>query len=230
MNSTDKFKTVLYDPNHILNISGEALALSEIAARYQPILYLHKKLDYMRPDRVLYEALEQNGRIYLNYYIQWHDEIAPFILYHLVYQQIRKVRYGAITDIEFVEIGIDPANGRVESMAFEWDPNGRPNSPFPLHYMIVATRRGDGGSFDVTVRDEPADPFEIKFESRRPTILVPVWNHIYYFYKGEGVRLEDPPLEPMTPQLYDKFWMAKRSRTPSRIRAFPDRNEKQAKG
>jgi hypothetical protein len=225
MNPNGTASTVLNNPGHIMRIGGKELALSEIAARYLPILYLHKKLDNMRPDRVLYEALEQDGVLYMNYYVQWRDEIAPFLIYHIVYQQIRKIRYGAITDIEFVELGINLTNGRVDSMAFEWDPNGKPNSPVPLHYMIVATRCMDASAFRVTVRDEPADPFEIKFEADRPTILVPVWNHIYDFYRGEGVRLDDPPLEPMTEQLYAKYWMAKRSRTPSRIRAFPDKNK-----
>jgi len=201
-------------------IHEQSFTLADIAARYQPILYLHKALDYMRPDQILYEAINENGLLYINYYVQWRDEIALNKLWHAIYSRIRKVRYGSVTDIEFVEVGVMKATGRVASLAFEWDPNQRPDVPVPLHYMVVAKRRGGGNKFDVTVREKPAAPFEIKFEADRPTIFVPVWNHIYDFYRGEGVRLADPPLEPMTEALYNKYWMGKRSRPPSRIRAL----------
>gem|GEM_PF-4612892 len=220
----ESFKSdVLNDPDRIFKIGGADMSLAAIAARYQPILYLHKALDYMRPDRALYEAFEQEGMLYINYYVQWSDEIAPNKIYHMVYSQIRKVRYGSVTDIEFVEVGISLATGRVDSFSFEWDPDGRPNSPVPRHFIIMATRCSDDRKFRVTAREKPAAPFEIKFEADRPTILVPVWNHIYDFFRGPGVRLADPPLEPMTEQLYAKYWMAKRSRPPSRIRAFPNK-------
>jgi hypothetical protein len=221
MGSNEAKATVLNDPRRTFPLGGKEFTLAEIAARYQPILYLHKALDYFHPDRVLYEALEQNGVLFLNYYVQWRDEIAPNGIYHFIYSRYRKVRYGSVTDIEFVEVGVTLATGRVDSIAFEWDPDGRPDSPAPRHNMVVATRCADDTTFRVTINKNPSAPLEIKFEADRPTILVPVWNHIHAFYRGEGVRLPDPPLEPMTDRLYEKFWMAKRSRTPSRIRAFP---------
>ncbi len=214
----NEMSVLINDPAATIKIGGAEKQLSGVAAEFMPVLYIHDAINYMRPERVLYEAIPNGDMLYINYYVHWQDEIAPIKLWHFIYSQIRKVRYGSVNDIEFVEVGITLATGRVDHIAFEWDPACKPDNFAPLHYIVVATRNGDSDSFNVTIRDKSAPAEKIPFFGKRPSVLVPVWNHIYDFYRGEGVMMDDPPLEPMTDALYEEYWMGKRSRPPSRIK------------
>jgi hypothetical protein len=207
---------IVYGPESEFRIADENLSLGKIALRYQPVLYLHSEIDYMRPIQVLYEAEPAGESLRINYYVHWMDEIAPNPLWHRIYSVIRTVRYGSTQDIEFIQIVVSCRTGRARSMVFEYDPSGRPDAPMPMHHLVAATRIADGDEFSVTVRDIPAQTVRISGEADRLPILVPVWNHIYDFYRGVGVRMDDPPLNPMTEQFYAKYYMGRRSLPPGR--------------
>ena len=79
----------------------------------------------------------------------------------------------------------------------------------------MAARKSENDAFDVTIGGEPFDAPPLQFEGNRVRALVGTWNHIYDFYEGKGVRIDDPPLEPLTEELYAKYSMIRRSRPPT---------------
>lgn len=207
---------IVSDPEAIIHVAGERIRLREIAARYLPVFYVHPRLGDMRPLQVLYEAEPLADSLRLNYYVHWIDEIAPNPLWHRVYRVFRSIYYGSAEDIEFIQIVVSTASGCPVSMTFERDPAGRPDVFAPLHQLAVATRVGDEEDFSVTINGRAAPSVRIADETGRLPVLVSIWNHIYDFYRGEGIRMEDAPLRPMTDQFYKKYCMSRRSLPPGR--------------
>jgi len=204
------------DPAEEVRMAGEALSLAEAAARFQPVLFIRRGLDYLRPECIVYEAARAARRLLIDYYVQWEDEIAPFVLWHFAYRAFRKIYYGSEKDIEFVQAGIDIDSAQVDSVAFERDPGGKMNNPFPVHELVECSRDGADGLFKVTVNGKEAQPECVCFEGGRPVLLVAMWNHIYDFYKGDGVRMDDPPLVPLNDDYYSRYKMWTRSLPPGR--------------
>ena len=205
----------IIDPDDIVDIAGDSLRVEEHAARFVPVVYLHQELDYMRPDRVLYEAVGSGGDVLFNYFVDWPDEIHPLPFVKYPHRVFRAVYYGSPRDIEFVQVGVNRETGDVVSVAFERDPSGRPNPLAPRHDLVIARRSSKEQDFDVTINGEPFDAEPLEFEGSRVKILTATWNHIYDFYRGEGVLIDDPPLEPLTDSLYKKYSFSRRSRPPS---------------
>ncbi|MFC1474571.1 hypothetical protein ACFLQK_00880 [bacterium] len=195
-------------------ITGRDSSLTETAQKYVPHFYLHETLDYMRPVRTLYEAVSTKEALLLNYYVHWKDEIHPNPVFHRLYRGFRSIVYGSPADIEYVQVGVSYETGAVVRLAFEKDPSERPDAPAPKHDVIICRRSSENDPFTISVNGKKTDKADVVFKDNRPAILVATWNHIYDFYTGEGVLMDDPPLKFMTEDLYVKYYMHRRSRPP----------------
>jgi len=201
-------------PDGEIELAGNRLTPYEAAEKYLPVLYLHQNLDYMRPERILFETVDAGDRFLFNYYVHWRDEIHPFPPVHHIYRIFRSAYYGSAKDIEYVQAGVSRDDGSVSRFAFERDPSGHSDSFAPRHDTILCERPRGTGEFTVRVNGRENDKRDIEFRDGRPTILVATWNHIYDFYDGEGILMDDPPLEPLYSRLYRRLFMSRRSRPP----------------
>lgn len=211
--ATKRYKA--YEPEEEIVIAGGKLSILEAMNMYRPIFYLHGDIDYMKPDQLFCDAIHSGDSLIINYYLKWPDERHPIMPIHILYRIYRSYYYGSPADIEFIQLGVNLANGDITTLAFERDPHKNPFAIIPKHERVTAHRTSAAAQFHVYIAGDRVVPRNFDFEGgKRLKILVSTWNHTYDFYNGKGVLLKDTPLVPLTDELYDKYYMERRSRPP----------------
>ena len=202
------------DPDVPVSVAGETASVKRMAAHYAPVFFVDPRLGPMRPDNLLFEAQSPSTRLVFNYYLNWKDEVHPQPLVHPLYRGFRSVVYGSTRDIEYVQVTVSYKSGEVRGFAFERDPSGRHDHPSPTHAVVAGARAKGEEQYTVTVDGKLHGTMNVAFEGPRLCILVATWNHIYDFYTGDGDPIDDPRLKFLSPELYKKYYMARRSRPP----------------
>lgn len=200
-------------PDEEIEIAGRTTIIKDGAREFQPLLFVEPLLGPMRPLRIYYDAFQAGARLFINYYVFWQDEIHPNAPWNSAYRVFRKFYYGSARDIEYIQVGVSIETGEPVHLAFERDPSGRHDHPTPRHDVVIASAL-PGGEFEITVNGGDSDTRPLEIDGRRFCVFVATWNHIYDFYRGQGDPVCDPPLEPMTSSLYEKYFMLRRSRPP----------------
>lgn len=211
--ATKRYKA--YGPEEDIVITGSKMSILEAMKAYRPIFYLHNDLNDIQPEQLLCDAIHSGDSLIFNYYLKWPDERHPIYPIHVIYRMYRSYYYGSPADIEYIQLSVNLQNGVITSLAFERDPNKNPFVIIPKHEKVTAQRTSAAAQFHVYIAGDRVVPRNFDFDGgKRLKILVSTWNHTYDFYNGKGILLKDVPLIPMSDELYDKYYMDRRSRPP----------------
>ena len=197
-----------------LSVAGRTANVRAFAETYAPEFYVDERLGPMRPDTLFYEVQSPETKLVFNYYLDWKDEVHPNPLAHALYRGFRSLVYGSPRDIEYVQVRVSFRTGQVTAFTFERDPSGNPDTPSPKHDVLTGSRKSDEEFFNIAVNGKSHGVMPVKIKKNRLRLLVATWNHTYDFYTGDGVRMDDTPLQPLTDELYKKHFIARRSRPP----------------
>lgn len=203
------------DPNEIVTVAGIRQSILDVMTLYRPVFYLHNDIDdNITPDELFCDSMHSGDALLFNYYLKWPDEKHPVYPIHLLYRMYRSYYYGSPADIEYIQLEVNLNTGNISRLAFERDPRKNPHVLIPKHELVTAQKTFSSVQFHVYIAGDRVVPRNFDFEDRRLKILVSTWNHTYDFYNGKGKLLKDPPFTPMTDQVYQKYYMERRSRPP----------------
>src|SRR3989344_2662327 len=116
--------------NHFKLSENEILKLVQ---EHQPILY-QPKHDKYEPKFMYYRTRIRGHMLQIKYQAVWDNEGHPRFLLHLLYAFLfRKLYYGSIKDIEYIQIDIDLRTRKVTDIKYD-QPNKTDYHLFwPLH-------------------------------------------------------------------------------------------------
>ncbi len=194
-----------------VDLKDGKIDIETLAKQYQPILYQLEGLRGYDPEKILYEVIDKDIVIVINYYNFWKNEIHPQVIIHYLYCIFRFIRYGSCADIEFVQIIIDKNSGEILEVNAESDSHNNPDTFFSDHIKFKIKKTDD--LYELFLDSKFIKNVSLPREENRIKILVITWNHVYGFYEEQkSVCFPDLPLYYLSPQLYAKYRIGRRSK------------------
>lgn len=200
-----KYNSFLLPEEYKIILNGEEANFSKIANLYKPKLYSYNVEAGNNIIAIYYKGALRGNMLSIIYYFCWNDETHPMWLINSIYKIFRYLYYGSMVDIEFIQLDIDIADGRIVSVLFE-----KPD--------ISNT------DFLGTVKHVPKDFFLGKkimqnisiSENKNIQFIVTSWNHLFDFapQKTDLSNTNEIPLPPMTilnKNIFYKYNMFRRS-------------------
>lgn len=114
-----KYNNYLLSDSDILILKGVPQHFSLIAKTYLPRIFLQETSDKNHIVKIYYKGISQKDKLSIMYFFCWNDETHPNIFMNFIYKLFRRLYYGSIMDIEFIQLNIDLTTGKVEQILFE---------------------------------------------------------------------------------------------------------------
>lgn len=143
----------------------------------------------------------------LTYYIFWDDEEFRNRIINKVYKLFRIMRYGSHTDIEYVQVVVNPKNNSIYKIEYE-----SPSMKGFIHKKNTFTV--------VHFSDSVAHCFtkelyhKIPHKNGKVLLKIISWNHLFNFHSLENNFVSNIPsfkIVKLTDETYDKYFLDRRS-------------------
>ncbi len=110
-------------PESSVVVADQSISIQNLAEKYQPQMYIGENNPTPPLLWTFYEVVNAGKTIDLTYYNVWENEINPNPTLDRAYWLFRAAYYGyPVRDIEFIEVRIDQASGKISELLFETSP------------------------------------------------------------------------------------------------------------
>jgi hypothetical protein len=207
-------------PEEIVQIAGIRRSVEQLAAKYQPAMFLRSTTPSPPLLWVWYEAVPNPGTVDFVYYHAWQNEIHPQPFVHTLYSIYRAVYYGyPLYDIEYFQISVSRATGEVVGLRFETSRGDDYFAPVNEH-LVAQYQRNPNGTYQekrssidgdsVSMMDE----VPMSFNTDHILVGVQTWNHLSRLLTAEDQDFDlalQAPLKPLDNQDYARFKFVRKS-------------------
>lgn len=173
-------------PDSTLTLAGETVSVRELAARYQPALFLRAGTQSPPLLWVWYEAVAnaEAGTVSLVYYHAWQGEINPNPVVDVLYAGFRSLYYGyPLYDIEYQQVDVALADGAIQRVRFE---TGAADDFYTVvsEHRVVTLERLPSGRYRQELSDRAGNllaatpEVEVSPVDGRLRLGVQTWNHM----------------------------------------------------
>ncbi len=207
-------------PEEIVQIAGIRRSVEQLAAKYQPAMFLRSATPSPPLLWVWYEAVPNQATLDFVYYHAWQNEIHPKPFIHALYSIYRAAYYGyPLYDIEYFQVNVSRATGEVVGLRFETSPGDDYFASVSEH-LVAQYRRNANGTFMeerssvegnlISMTDEVS----LLFNADHVLVGVQTWNHLSRLLapvdRDFDVALQ-APLKPLNNQDYARFKFVRKS-------------------
>ena len=207
-------------PDEIVQIAGIRRSVEQLAAKYQPAMFLRSANPSPPLLWVWYEAVLHHTALDFVYYYAWQNEIHPNPFMHALYSIYRAAYYGyPLYDIEYFQVSVSPATGEVVGLRFETSSADDYFASVNQH-LVVKYQRKANGTFNEEISSTDGKPISMKgetsilFTSDHVVAGVQTWNHLSRllaaFDQDFDIALQ-AALKPLTNQEYARFKFVRKS-------------------
>ena len=196
-------------------VAGKTVALEQLAASYQP--QLAQRAGEKSPPALTmwWEAIDAGDAIALVYHPVWQDERHPAPLLHWLYYAYRAIVYGMpVRDIEYIQINISRADGRIQRVRYEGSTATAYNQPIAEHIRITIDRSGAEYTETATLPDEQPRVRPVQVAGPRLSFGIATWSHQFILLENCADSYTVPvpmTLVYLTEENYAKHKLARRS-------------------
>ncbi len=221
-------------PNDIIEVNHKLWNVADLAAEYRPLMHLRESTP--SPDLlwVWYEAVARNDMVDLIYYFNWESEINPVKSVNSLYAVFRAAYFGyPLYDIEYFQVGVDSATGRISRVRFETSASDEYYQTVPTHLTVILNSEHTGRFEEIRTdkkgtvshRRQAVTPLA---EQNKLSVGVQTWNHLSVLLDEQHAamgfkRLPDnaAPLRYLTDLDYKRYKFARKSQGDHRTRQSP---------
>jgi hypothetical protein len=207
-------------PEEIVQIAGIRQSVEQLAAKYQPAMFLRSFTPSPSLLWVWYEAISNQKTLDFVYYHVWQNEIHPKPFVHALYSIYRAAYYGyPLYDIEYFQVSVSRATGEVVGLRFETSPGDDFFASVNEH-LIVQYQRNADGTFEEKLSSisgnliSTAVAAPVLFNTSHVLVGVKTWNHLSRLLspvdQDFGIALQ-APLRPLTDQDYARYKFVRKS-------------------
>jgi hypothetical protein len=214
-------------PEEIVQIAGIRRSVEQLAAKYQPAMFLRSTTPSPPLLWVWYEAVPNQSTLDFVYYHAWQNEIHPKPIIHALYSIYRATYYGyPLYDIEYFQVSVSRATGEVVGLRFETSPGDDYFAPVNEH-VIAQYQRNVNGTFKekrssidgnlISMTDE----VPILFNNDHVLVGVQSWNHLSRMLMSEDQDFDialQAPLKLLDNQDYARFKFVRKSHSDHQTR------------
>ena len=209
--------------NKKVEFMGAASPVSEIAARFQPVVLLRETTPSPPLNWVWYEAVESESSLDLIYYMVWENEIHPNSTIHVLYSIFRAIYYGyPLYDIEYVMVRVDKASGQILKIRFETSPVNDFFVTISEHFTLEMVR-AEEGRYELTWTNpegqivQRESSYTLNLDDHRPVLGAQTWNHLSTLvqpseYQEYSIRI-DAELKELSEEDFRKFKFVRKSQS-----------------
>lgn len=207
-------------PDEIVQIAGIRQSVEQLAAKYQPAMFLRSFTPSPPLLWVWYEAVPNQTTLDFVYYHAWRNEIHPRPFVHTLYSIYRAAYYGyPLYDIEYLQVSVSRATGEVVGLRFETSPGDDFFASVNEHLIVQYQRNADGtfkeklSSIDGNlISTAAATP--VLFNTSHVLVGVKTWNHLSRLLspvdQDFSIALQSP-LKSLTDQDYARYKFVRKS-------------------
>jgi len=211
------FRPCAVPPDTTLTVGGRTWSARQLAMTYRPVFLLARTHTTPPLLQVGYEVIPEPGHVMLLFYPVWADEQHPQPFLHATYAAYRRLRYGSVRDIEFVQLRLDRTTGALTELLFETAP-GTPFSAAVVEHSRLRLIRDRAGLYagHLTTPDgeeRRRAPMALPTRGPRLRLLVQTWNHLQRLPepREQDLRPLEAALVPITLDFYKAFRLHRRS-------------------
>ena len=162
-----------------------------------------------------WEAIDAGDAIALVYHPVWQDERHPAPLLHWLYYAYRAIVYGMpVRDIEYIQINISRADGRIQRVRYEGSTATAYNQPIAEHIRITIDRSGAEYTETATLPNEQPRVRPVQVAGPRLSFGIATWSHQFILLENCADSYTVPvpmTLVYLTEENYAKHKLARRS-------------------
>jgi hypothetical protein len=207
-------------PEEVVQIAGIRRSVKQLAAKYQPAMFLRSTTPSPPLLWVWYEAVPNQAILDFVYYYAWRNEIHPEPFIHALYSIYRAAYYGyPLNDIEYFQVSVSPATGEVVGLRFETS-SGDDYFASVNQHLVAQYQRNANGTFTEEISSTDGNPISMKdeasvlFTSDHVLAGVQTWNHLSRllapFDQDFDIALQ-AALKPLNNQDYARFKFVRKS-------------------
>lgn len=196
-------------------VAGKTVALEQLAASYQPQLAQRAGEESPPALTMWWEAIDAGDAVALVYHPVWQDERHPDPLLHWLYYAYRAIVYGMpVRDIEYIQINISRADGRIERVRYEGSTAAAYDQPIAEHIRITIDRSGAEYTETATLPNNETRARPVRVAGPRLSFGITTWSHQFVLLEEAVGSYAVPvpmPLAYLTEENYAKHKLARRS-------------------
>jgi hypothetical protein len=207
-------------PEEIVQIAGIRQSVEQLAAKYQPAMFLRSATPSPPLLWVWYEAIPNPTTLDFVYYHNWQNEIHPKPLIHALYSIYRAAYYGyPLYDIEYFQLSISRATGEITGLRFETSQGDNYFASVNEH-RVAQYQRNLNGTFQERLSSSNGDLISmtdevmVLFNADHVLVGIQTWNHLSRLLKAEDQDFDvalRAPLQPLNKQDYAKYKFVRKS-------------------
>lgn len=177
-----------------LRLGNETLTPEQLAARYQPHIYMDPATTSPPPVVMWYEIIDVSDHWVLVYFVEWEDEIHPNIYIHYLYSLFRAAYYGwPVKDIEFVQINVDKETGQIKRVRFETSMEDDFDIALAEHFLVYIDCHSDDCFMRITDSKGSETVVEKSIslnlaQGRHLQLGVATWNHLMVLLEANDTQ------------------------------------------
>ncbi len=221
-------------PEEIVQIAGIRQSVKQLAAKYQPAMFLRSSTPSPPLLWVWYEVVPNQSTLDFVYYHAWQNEIHPKPIFHMLYSIYRVAYYGyPLYDIEYFQVSVSQTTGEVIGFRFETS-SGNDYFSMVNEHLVAKYQRNTNGTYrkELTSIDGSSisvtDEVPLVFKKDHVMVGVHTWNHLSRLLTAEDQNFDvalQSSLKPLRHQDYARFKFVRKShgdhQTPETRWKFP---------
>jgi hypothetical protein len=216
----DRRAYTVLQPNEYQVVNGQSIKANELAEKYQPRMNVRNGNETPALLWTWYEIAPDTDTFDIVYYQNWENEINPIPTLHKLYAVFRAAYYGyPLFDIEFFQVRVDKATGKVVGMLFETSPADNFYVTFSEHLLARYELQSDG-SFRKTLRNKLGSVVsqsvnEVMFDGDHALTLAQTWNHLTRLLEPTDANIHylDSRLKFLSADDYSKYKFVRKSQS-----------------
>jgi hypothetical protein len=216
----DQRTYVVLLPEEIVQIAGIRQSVKQLAAKYQPAMFLRSATPSPPLLWVWYEAIPNQTTLDFVYYHNWRNEIHPIPLIHVLYSIHRAAYFGyPLYDIEYFQVSISRATGEIIGLRFE-SSQGDDYFASVNEHLVARYQRDPDGTFQERLSSTKGDLISmtdevpVLFNSDHILVGVQTWNHLSRLLTAEDHDFDvalKAPLKHLDNQDYARYKFVRKS-------------------
>lgn len=201
-------------PGQKVTLADETTSVENLAATYQPILFMQEGTTVPTPQKMFWEAIDTKESVAIVYRTFWEDEVHPRPIVHYLYALYRSAFY-TIHDIEYIQINISKKDKTINRIRYEDTAADSYHSTIVPHRYVTINKQEN--SYEMIFKDGKKSNGQARKVSIVETRLkfgVASWSHQFTLLENGSDRYSirmNIPLEYLTEEDYVKYKLARRS-------------------
>lgn len=207
-------------PDETVQIAGIRRSVKQLAAKYQPAMFLRSTTPSPPLLWVWFEAVPTQENLDFVYYFAWQNEIHPNLFIHALYSIYRAAYYGyPLYDIEYFQVSVSRATGEVVGLMFETNTKDNYFAPVNQHF-IARYQRDANGLFKEELLSMDENPIQVSagvpilFDGNHVLAGVQTWNHLSRLLGSQDQEFDvklQAALKPLNNQDYARYKFVRKS-------------------